>query len=240
MHRAATGRLFELFPALKTLEPEHFDALERSLQFMTLEGGSGAYHHDAECPSYLMCIDGLTRVFKTSENGRELLLYRVGPGGTCILTTQCLLTGGNFPAQSVAERETLLAGVPATCFHTLLRTSERFRRFVLDDYARLLTDMLGLVEELAFSSVDQRIARQLLLEAGSGDTVAKTHQQLANAIGTVREVVSRVLGEWERNNWVALQRGQVILTDPAALATYAPASGAGRSSPADGGQRSAE
>lgn len=230
MHKAASDRLFELFPALKTLEPAHFSALQRSLHFVTLEGGSVAYHHDAECPSYLMCIDGLTRVFRTSGNGRELLLYRVGPGATCILTTQCLLTGGNFPAQSVAERETLLAGVPASSFHALLRSSEQFRRFVLDDYARLLTEMLGLVEELAFSSVEQRLARQLLIEAGSGVTVAKTHQQLASAIGTVREVVSRVLGEWERNNWVVLQRGQVVLTNPAALATYAPT---GRSSPED-------
>ncbi len=81
-----------------------------------------------------------------SETGREMLIYKVGAGGTCVLTTQCLLSGGGFPAQSVAESRTELAALPADTFRQLMRESDEFRDFVLDDYTKLLTAVFDLVE----------------------------------------------------------------------------------------------
>jgi hypothetical protein len=94
------------------------------------------------CHNYVMCIEGQTRVFKTSESGREILLYQVGPGETCVLTTSCLMAGSPFPAESTAETDVLHAALPARSFHRLMSASPRFRKFVLDNYGDLLSSLI--------------------------------------------------------------------------------------------------
>jgi len=95
-----------------------------------------------------------------------------------------------------------------------------FRRFVLDDYARLLNSMISLIDEVTFNSLDERLARRLLAEADAQGTVRKTHQQLALDLGSVREVVSRYLGEWERAGWIRATRGRIEILSQADLASY--------------------
>jgi CRP/FNR family transcriptional regulator len=110
-----------------------------------------------------MCIDGRTRVFKTSESGREILLYQVGPGETCVLTTSCLMAGRPFPAESTAETDVLHAALPASLLHRLLTASVPFRQFVLINYGDPLSSLI--TDEVAFARLDLRLARQLLAEA---------------------------------------------------------------------------
>jgi CRP/FNR family transcriptional regulator, anaerobic regulatory protein len=211
---------FRQFPALATLSAEHQAILRERVVFPELEGGAVAYHEGWDCPNYVMCLQGGTRSFKTSASGRELLLYRVQPGSTCVFTTQCLLAGGTFPAESVAEAPTRFAALPAATFHELMGISPEFRRFVLDDYSTLLTSILSLVDQVAFSSLDQRLAQRLLAEADATGLVSKTHQQLADDIGSVREVISRHLSEWERAGWIRTARGSLQIIDRQALAAY--------------------
>jgi len=218
----AIERWLERFPQLAQLPARHLQLARGTVQFPVLEPGAVAYRQDWDCPNYVMCVDGLTRVFKLSEQGREILIYKVGGGGTCLLTTQCLLSGGRFPAESTAEQRTELAALPAETFRHLMREAPEFRAFVLDDYAKLLGSMFSLVDDLAFASLDQRLARRLLAEADAEGVVAKTHQQLAADLGSVREVVSRRLSEWERAGWISVERGRVAILDRAALATYRP------------------
>ena len=165
-----------------------------------------------------MCLEGRTRNFKTSDNGREMLLYNVADGDTCVLTTQCLLSRTNFPAESVAERRTELAAIPASWFYQFMAELPPFREFVLNDYTKLLGSMFSFVDQLAFQSIEQRLARRLLVDAGKGLVITKTHQQIASDIGSVREIVSRQLGSWEKKGWVSNARGQVRIVDRAALA----------------------
>lgn len=167
-----------------------------------------------------MCIEGQTHVFKTSESGREILLYQVGPGETCVLTTSCLMAGSSFPAESTAETDVLLAALPARAFHRLMGASPRFRKFVLDNYGDLLSSLIMLVDEVAFASLDLRLARRLLAEAKEQGVVAKTHQQLALDLGSVREVIRRYLAEWERMGRVQASRGSIEVRDRSALAGY--------------------
>lgn len=211
-------RWVERFPFIKDFSAAHLHIARGSVRFPVLEPGAVAYELDGACADYVMCIDGRTRVFRSSETGREMLIYRVGPGGTCVLTTQCLLSGSNFPAESVAEERTELAALPADTFRRLMAESPDFRTFVLDDYTKLLASLFVLVDEVAFATLEQRLARRLLVEADARGVVAKTHQQLAAEIGSVREVVSRVLGEWADIGLVLLRRGQVEIADRAALA----------------------
>jgi CRP/FNR family transcriptional regulator len=206
-------RWIERFPLVRSFSANHLQIVRGTVHFPVLEAGAVAYELQDVCANYLMCIDGRTRVFRMSEGGREMLIYKVGAGGTCVLTTQCLLSGGGFPAQSVAEARTELAALPAETFRQLMRESDAFRDFVLDDYTRLLSGMFDLVEEVAFAPLEQRLARRLLIEADDDATVWKTHQQLASDVGSVREVISRLLGEWADEGLVEVRRGQVQIID---------------------------
>jgi CRP/FNR family transcriptional regulator len=215
-------RWIERFPLVRGFSASHLQIARGTVHFPVLEEGATAYGLQDACANYLMCIDGRTRVFRMSDAGREMLIYKVGAGGTCVLTTQCLLSGGGFPAQSIAEARTELAALPADTFRRLMRESEAFRDFVLDDYAKLLSGMFDLVEEVAFASLEQRLARRLLVEADEGGIVWKTHQQLASDVGSVREVISRLLGEWADAGLVEVRRGQVQVIDRVALAAGRP------------------
>ncbi|HSD93291.1 MAG TPA: Crp/Fnr family transcriptional regulator [Methyloceanibacter sp.] len=214
------SRLLAAFPDLEELDEEHRADLLRSTLFNRLRGGDIAYRQGQHCHAYVMCLEGQTRVFKTSESGREILLYQVGPGETCVLTTSCLMAGSPFPAESTAETDALHAALPATAFHRLMGTSPRFRKFVLDNYGDLLSSLIMLVDEVAFASLDLRLARRLLAEADEQGVVAKTHQQLALDLGSVREVISRYLAEWERMGWVHATRGAIEVRNRSALAGY--------------------
>lgn len=218
MSHADVDRWIETFPFARSLDPGALGRFASALQFPTLSAGQIAYERDWPCPNYLMCIEGRTRVFQTSESGRELLIYNVEAGGTCVLTTQCLLSRTNFPAESVAEAPTRLAAMSADHFYTFMEELPAFRSFVMADYTKLLSSMFSFVDSLAFKSIEQRLAGRLLVEGGETLVVGKTHQQLASDIGSVREIVSRQLGDWERRGWVSNARGQVRILDPAALA----------------------
>ena len=211
-------RWIERFPLVRGFSTNHLQIARGTVHFPVREAGAIAYELQDACANYLMCIDGRTRVFRMSEGGREMLIYKVGAGGTCVLTTQCLLSGGGFPAQSVAESRTELAALPADTFRQLMRESDAFRDFVLDDYTKLLTAVFDLVEEVAFAPLEQRLARRLLVEADAEGIVWKTHQQLASDVGSVREVISRMLGEWADAGLVEVRRGQVQVMDRSGLA----------------------
>lgn len=217
---SSTDRWKSLFPAFADLAPEHRGLAERVVEFPALSAGAVAYRQGNPCTHYLMCLEGGTRAFKVSSGGRELLIYRVTPGTTCAFTTQCLLAGGTFPTESVAEADTRMAAIPAATFHELMGVSAAFRRFVLDDYANLLANMITLVDEVAFATLDQRLARRLLAEADADGAINKTHQQIALDLGSVREVISRYLADWERRGWIRTARGRIEIADRQALATY--------------------
>ena len=213
-------RWLNVFPELAELEPEAKSILLEATQFERLRRGDVAYYQGQICQNYVMCIEGQTRIFKTSESGREIMLYQVGPGETCVLTTSCLIAGNPFPAESTAQADVLLAALPASVFHQLMISSPKFRFYVLSNYGDLLSSLITLVDEVAFASLDLRLARRLLAEADGQRVITKTHQQLALDLGSVREVVSRYVSEWERLGWVRSSRGSIEVLDQSALATY--------------------
>lgn len=207
----------EQFPALRQMHADDWSLARGAVTFPVLEQGAIAYHQGNPCPNYVMCLSGATRAYKISEQGREVLIYQVSAGGTCLLTTQCLLSGGTFPAESNALERTQFAAIPAGVFRALMHQSAEFRGFVLDDYARLMAQLFTLVDDLAFATVERRLARRLIAEAGHDGAIEKTHQQLAADVGSVREVISRHLGDWERAGWIRVERGRITIKDRAGL-----------------------
>lgn len=205
----------ESFPALLQLEPNARDILSKSARIVEAPVGTIGYREGGACGAYVMRLAGQSRVYKMSSSGREILLYRVHAGETCVITTTCLLGNSNYPASTIVEEPIRDVTIPSAAFNQLMIDSKVFRTFVMTNYGALISDLIVLLDEVAFHSLDARLAK-LLLDAGT-DTISRTHQLMADELGTAREVVSRQLKRFEQKNWVALGRGHVEIADRAAL-----------------------
>ena len=187
-----------------------------SAQLVRLERGRFVFHSGDTCVAFLILLEGEVRVQLTSASGREVTLYRIGPGGSCILTTSCLLSHETYPAEAIAGSAVVAAAIPSNVFQDALENSRTFRAFVFDGFSRRLKNVIVRIEELAFTSIDVRLAKALL-ELNRKGVTGITHQQLAVELGTAREVVTRHLRRFAGQNWVRLGRGQVNLIDERSL-----------------------
>ena len=169
----------------------------------------------------LLLLEGTVRVQQSSDSGREIVLYRVEAGESCVLTSACLLAHEDYAAEGVAETDVTAVAIPRAIFDDLVGRSRQFRDFVFQAYARRMTDLFRVIDEVAFGRIDVRLAERLLALARGTGAVQATHQHLAAELGTAREVVSRQLTEFQRRGWIGQSRGLVTLTDPQALATVA-------------------
>jgi CRP/FNR family transcriptional regulator len=168
------------------------------------------------CALYILLLRGTVRVQLATADGHEIVLYRVAPGQTWVLTTSCLIAHDAYAAEGIAETAVSGLGLPPALFDRLLADSAEFRRFVFASFAQRLTDLMLLLNEVAFRRIDARLA-DWLLQRHDRLTIRSTHQAIAAELGTAREVVSRQLKEFERQGLVALARGQVELVDPPRL-----------------------
>jgi len=159
----------------------------------------------------LLLLDGTVRVQQLSDKGREIVLYRVRSGESCVLTTACLLAFEDYSAQGIAETDVEAVAIPMSVFDELLGQSKEFRQFVFTAYSRRITELFHVIEDVAFQRLDVRLAEKLL-ELSAGDSVVRTtHQQLAAELGTAREVISRQLLEFQRRHWIEQSRGSIQL-----------------------------
>lgn len=159
------------------------------------------------CESYLLILSGTVKAQIVSMDGREILLYHVQAGDSCVLTTSCLLGDNNYPAEGFTETEVSAFAIPAHIFHRCLEQSTFFREFVFRNFSNRLADVIKRMESISFGSVDQKLARALL--AVGEKTIQKTHNELALELGSAREVVSRHLKRFESYGWLTLSRGSI-------------------------------
>jgi len=171
----------------------------------------------------LLLLEGAVRVQQLSEKGREIVLYRVRAGESCVLTTACLLAFEDYSAQGIAETDVEAVAIPLQTFDQLVSQSSQFRQFVFTAYSRRITELFHIIEDVAFQRIDIRLAEKLL-ELSAGDAQIRiTHQQLAAELGTAREVISRQLSEFQRRHWVEQARGLIRLNDRPGLERLAAA-----------------
>lgn len=201
----------EQFPELIELDQHAKELLAKYSRIIEAPIGTIGYREGTPCGAYVMRLAGKSRVYKMSASGREILLYRVGAGETCVITTTCLLGSSDYPASTIVEEPIRDVLIPAAAFHQLMIDSAVFRKFVMTNYGALISDLIVLLDEVAFHSLDARLAK-VLLDAKSA-TITRTHQQIADELGTAREVVSRQLKRLEQKNVVNLGRGQVEIID---------------------------
>lgn len=205
------------FPGLQRLAPDIAKPLVEQSRVVTLPAGTRIFGPGQAPDAYVMLLQGTVRVQQVSETGREIVLYRVSAGESCALTTACLMGYEEYQAEGIAETDLEAVAVPRKTFDDLIARSEEFRKFVFTAFSVRITDLFRVIEDVAFSRVDVRLAQRLLDLGGQKRHVELTHQQLAAELGTAREVVSRQLNEFQRRGWIATSRGAIDILDEGGL-----------------------
>jgi len=201
------------FPELDAIADPAWRKAAACAQTMRAQPDDVLFRDGDACKAYVLVISGSIRVQKIDPHGHEIVLYRVEAHQSCILTTTCLIGHQNYPAEGIAETEVELVVLPAAIFQTALAESEGFRTFVMRSIGQRIADLMTLIEEVAFARMDVRIARLLLARCVGSNVWHVTHQEISAELGTAREVVSRVLKNFERQGWVSLGRGCIRLKD---------------------------
>jgi CRP/FNR family transcriptional regulator len=217
-HETLRQSLLARFPVFGRLPPAEVDRALRASSVHRLPAGSVLFDARQPCSGFPLLLSGTVRVTKSAPNGREILLYRVEPGQGCILSGGCLLGHSDYSASGIAETDVMLLKLPPPLFQELLLRHEAFRSFVFGMYGTRLSEVMELVEEVAFRKLDTRLA-QLLVQRGP--VVEATHQKLADELGSVREIVTRLLRGFEDRGWVKLERERITVLDASALALQA-------------------
>lgn len=206
-----------LYPLLSGLSADARRQIEAEGRVIEVPAGTRIFDEHQPCVGFPFVLSGQVKVAKASANGRELPLYRVHAGETCVISSACLLGQTDYNAYAVAESPLKLLVLPPALFAQLL-SEPAFRQFVFGLFAERVADLMQLVEAIAFQRLDQRLAGLLL---GHGQTVHTTHQQLADELGSVREIVSRLLKSFAEQGLVELGRNQIDILDPAGLRAVA-------------------
>jgi CRP/FNR family transcriptional regulator len=207
-------RLLSLYPALQKLPSDVFQGvLGTQAQAVEVPSGTTLFEEGQPCRGFPMVLSGAVRVARGSSAGRSLELYRVTPGELCVVSTSCLFGSQPLSAHGRTTEPTrvvLLSPQGFECWSS----HDGFRRYVFGVFADRLADLMALAEAVAFQRLDQRLAHSLL---GHGEVVRLTHQALADELGTVREIVTRLLKRFERAGWVELSRERIRVVDASAL-----------------------
>lgn len=188
-----------------------------SSKVISLKANSTVFHQGDACNNYLIILNGKVKVFTRAENGREILLYRLFQGDSCVITTSCLFGHKNYPAEGLTETDVSALAIPVNQFNDVLKNSETFREMVFSAFSSHLSDLITLVEEVAFGKLDARLAKHLLEQCDENNTLTSTHQIIAAELGTAREVISRQLKDMESKGYIEINRGYIKINDTLAL-----------------------
>jgi CRP/FNR family transcriptional regulator len=212
MPDAVPSELLHLYPALAPLA-----ALLQRLPLLSAPAGTRLFRENDACQGFPLVLSGEVRVSRGSAGGRELELYRVTPGEMCLVSSAGLFADQPLTARGVTTCDTTLCLLSPSDFQTAL-ADPAFRGYVLGLFAARMADLTGLIEAIAFQKLDSRLASALL---GHGHTLKTTHQALADELGTVREIVTRLLHRFERDGLVELSRESITIKDSAGLRSVA-------------------
>jgi CRP/FNR family transcriptional regulator len=194
MNTADKIRFSEAFPMVETMTPAEKTALYSRLIVRQFSAGSPILFEGDDCTHIPLVISGVIKVYKIHENGREILLYTIAAGESCILTATCILNREAFPALAEAEENLTVGLLPAEYFQHLIDSDAHWRSYLFSLYSSRLISVIRHLENISFYSVQSRIEKILReKEKSPGSPIFITHQEIASVIGTSREVVTRIL-----------------------------------------------
>lgn len=161
---------------------------------------------------FVVVLSGRIEVRLTAASGREILLYAVEPGESCVQTTLGLMGDEAYTGEATTATDAEVVVIPRPLFLRLIAEDDGFRRFVLRAFGQRMAELTHLLEQVAFGRIEVRLA-SALLDLAQDEVVDATQAELAARIGSAREVVSRRLEAFERHGWVTVERGHVRLRD---------------------------
>ncbi|RIX43067.1 MAG: Crp/Fnr family transcriptional regulator [Rhodocyclales bacterium GT-UBC] len=202
-------QLLNLYPSLAGIGESRLAALLQPQGLMHIPAGTQVFAEQQPCRGFPLLVEGSIKVVKLASSGRELMLYRVLPGGSCIISSSCLLGHTDYNARGIAETPLTLLAMPVPLFSSLMIEHAPFRDFVFHLFADRIGELMQLVEEVAFTRLDQRLAKLIL--ARNETQIHVTHQQLADELGSVREIVSRLLKGFAAQELLTLGREQIVV-----------------------------
>jgi len=213
------ARLAARYPDLIAGSDEQAIALLEQADQVGFAAGTVMFHENDPCRSFLWMLEGSVRVYKHSADGREVTLYRVQPGELCVLSLNALLGNRPYPAQAEAETDVTGLMLSGSAFLRGVEESATFRTYALKMLTDRLHDMMTLVSDIAFHRLHLRLACLLgqRFERSRGKPLSVTHAELARELGTTREVISRILKEFEHQRCVRLSRGRIHLVSQQGL-----------------------
>lgn len=210
----------EYFPIWDRLTPGQKELISAGLVSRTVKKGTVLHDGSADCTGLLLVQSGQLRAFILSAEGREITIYRLFDRDLCLFSASCILRSVQFDVRVAAEKDTRLWSIPAGVYRQLMEQSASVANYTNEIMASRFSDVMWLVEQIMWKSMDKRVAAFLLEESAIEDTgrLHLTHESIANHLGTHREVVTRMLRYFQNEGLVRLSRGVVEITDRAKLA----------------------
>ena len=210
--------LSQVFPQLVTIKNKQNLPLTQFSQQIVIPAKNTLFKKSDPCKNFLLVLSGSIKVFSRHENGKEIVLYHIQKGESCVLTTSCILGNDSYPAEGITETDVVAFAIPIAVFFDFLASSDTFRQFVFSSYGQRISSLISLVNTITFSSLEDRLANYLLKNISNSSSLLLTHQEIATELGSAREVISRQLKEFELHGWIRLSRGKIEVINQPALA----------------------
>ncbi|MBR4960538.1 MAG: Crp/Fnr family transcriptional regulator [Clostridia bacterium] len=223
MDACPNASVFEkYFPFWNALPEKDKETFCRSSIAVKYEKGT-TIHDSSECTGVIIIKSGCLRLYMLSEEGKEITLYRLFPGDICMLSASCVLDSITFDVFVDAEEDSECHVVSGCAFADVSNRIPEVKIFALETTVSRFSDVMWVMQQILFMSMDKRLAIFLLDEtAHSGsDTIKYTHEQIAKYMGSAREVVTRMLKYFAAEGIVEVTRKGVIILDKAKLRALA-------------------
>lgn len=206
----------QAFPFILNLDAELRLEFEAACSLRHIEQGSQLADSGVSCKFMTFVMAGCIKIFKLSPEGREITFFRVEQGDCCIMSAACILSGRPFPAMAVAEDAVTAVALSGPAFTGFYGRSAALRQYIMGMFADRFEAMSMLVEEITFNRMDKRLAK-FLVQNRKQEKLETTHEAIASELGTAREVVSRLLNDFQKKGYVRLSRGELAIEDATAL-----------------------
>ena len=213
-------RISQALPFLQTADKQLQRDFNDFAYYAKIPAGRQIFVEGDQVDGIALMMSGVVRVYKLGQTGREITLYRFGEGESCVITANAILHQQDFPAIAVVEKEAEAVMIPAEIFSDWVRRYDEWRDFVFNLVSVRLANVMAIVDEVAFQRMDRRVASFLLERSQLRNPIRITHQEIANEIGSSREVISRLLEDFAQQEFVRLSRGEVEVLDSEGLNTY--------------------
>ena len=209
----------EYFPIWSKLSVTQQNTLSAALMTKTIAKGTMIHNGSMDCTGLLLVRSGQLRAYILSDEGREITIYRLFDRDMCLFSASCMMRSIQFDVTIEAEKDTELWVIPSEVYQNMMSESAPVANYTNELMATRFSDVMWLMEQIMWKSLDKRVAAFLLEEAAieGSDRLKITHESIANHLGSHREVITRMLRYFQNEGMVKLSRGVVEITDTAKL-----------------------